>query len=78
MADALDRVAQQDPDDVEGLLAGVENLIKEKWDWALPRSLLIKSYASSQLNFKGAVEFEKLFNTRWPQGGNAFASNTLH
>jgi len=60
------------------LLAGVENLIKEKWDWALPRPLLMKSYASSQLNFKGAVEFAKLFNTRWLHGGNTFESTTVH
>lgn len=78
VADALEQVAKLDPDDVEGLLAGVENLIKEKWDWALPRPLLMKSYASSQLNFKGAVEFAKLFNTRWLHGGNTFESTTVH
>jgi ATP-dependent Lhr-like helicase len=78
VADALARVAELDPDDIEALLDGVENLIKEKWDWALPRSLLMKSYASSQLNFKGAVEFARLFTTRWLHGGNAFESTTVH
>ncbi len=78
VADALERVAELDPDDIEGLLVGVENLFKEKWDWALPRPLLMKSYASSHLNFKGAVEFAKLFNTRWLHGGNAFESITVH
>lgn len=78
VADALAKIAELDPDDIESLLEGVENLIKEKWDWALPRSLLMKSYASSQLNFKGAVEFAKLFSTRWLHGGSTFESKTVH
>lgn len=78
VADALAKIAELDPDDIEALLEGVENLIKEKWDWALPRSLLMKSYASSQLNFKGAIEFAKLFSTRLLHGGNAFESTTVH
>jgi ATP-dependent Lhr-like helicase len=78
VADGLAKVAALDPEDVEGLLAGVENLIKEKWDWALPRPLLMKSYASSQLNLQGAIEFAKLFATRWLHGGNAFESTTVH
>jgi ATP-dependent Lhr-like helicase len=78
VADALARIAELDPDDIEVLLEGVENLVKEKWDWALPRSLLMKSYASSQLNFKGAVEFAELFSSRWVHRGNAFESITVH
>jgi ATP-dependent Lhr-like helicase len=78
VGDALARIAELNPDDIESLLEGVENLIREKWDWALPRSLLMKSYASSQLNFKGAVEFATLFSTRWLHGGSTFESTTLH
>ena len=78
VADALARIAELNPEDIESLLEGVENLIKEKWDWALPRSLLMKSYASSQLNFKGAVEFAKLFSIRWLHGGRTFVSTTVH
>jgi len=78
VADALMRVAELDPDDIEALLAGVENLIKEKWDWALPRSLLMKSYASSQLDFAGAVEFAKQFTVQWRHGNSTFKSPTVH
>ncbi|MEN4749892.1 DEAD/DEAH box helicase [Pseudomonas sp. Ps21-P2] len=78
VAEALAKIAELDPDDIESLLEGVENLIKEKWDWALPRSLLMKSYASSQLNFKGAVEFAKLFSARRLHGGSTFESKTVH
>ncbi len=78
VADALAKIAELDPDDLASLLEGVENLIKEKWDWALPRSLLMKSYASSQLNFKGAVEFAKSFSIRWLQGESTFESTTVH
>lgn len=78
VADALAKIAELDPDDIESLLEGVENLIKEKWDWALPRLLLMKSYASSQLNFKGAVEFAKLFSTRRLHGASTFVSTTVH
>lgn len=78
VAEALAKIAEQDPDDIESLLEGVENLIKEKWDWALPRSLLMKSYASSQLNFKGAVEFAKLFSLHQLHGETTFVSTTVH
>jgi ATP-dependent Lhr-like helicase len=78
VADALAKIAELDPDDIEALLEGVENLIREKWDWALPRSLLMKSYATSQLNFKGAVEFAKLFSPLCLQGATAFESTTVH
>ncbi|MEX6666407.1 DEAD/DEAH box helicase [Pseudomonas sp. W2-17] len=78
VAEALAKIAELDPDDIESLLEGVENLIKEKWDWALARSLLMKSYASSRLNFKGAVEFATLFSTRWLHGGSTIQSTTLH
>ena len=39
---------------VEVLLADVENLQRQKWDWALPPELLRQSYASLSLNIEGA------------------------
>lgn len=78
VADALAKIAELDPDDIEALLEGVENLVREKWDWALPRLLLMKSYASSQLNFKGAVEFAKCFSMRRLHGDTTLSSTTVH
>ncbi|GAB7529596.1 DEAD/DEAH box helicase [Pseudomonas sp. 3A(2025)] len=52
---ALREVAQLDASDVETLLHEVKNLYREKWDWALPESLLIKSFASSQMDLSGAI-----------------------
>lgn len=53
----LREVAQLDAADIEPLLRDVKNLKREKWDWILPESLLIKSFASSQLDFSGAIRF---------------------
>lgn len=36
------------------LLEGADNLVQEKWDWALPLPLLQQSYASLKLNIAGA------------------------
>ena len=48
-------VGQMDISDVEPILESVENMMREKWDWALPRSLLMKSFASSHLDLQAAV-----------------------
>ncbi|RMR24870.1 DEAD/DEAH box helicase [Pseudomonas amygdali pv. ulmi] len=56
---ALGRIAELDATDVEPLLKDVKNLIREKWDWALPNSLLIKSFASSQLDIPNAIALAK-------------------
>jgi ATP-dependent Lhr-like helicase len=40
---------------LDDLLANAKNLQQEKWDWALPKSLLFKSYASSWLEMDGAL-----------------------
>jgi len=53
---ALRVVGQMDIADVEPILEHVRNMIREKWDWALPRPLLIKSFASSHLDLAAAVE----------------------
>ena len=56
---ALAQVAALDASDLETLLADVENMRREKWDWALPESLLMKSYASISLDFETAIGFAK-------------------
>jgi ATP-dependent Lhr-like helicase len=40
--------------DLLGMLRDVENLGQSKWDWALPRELLVQSYASMSLDIAGA------------------------
>ncbi|KPY92460.1 hypothetical protein ALO43_200348 [Pseudomonas tremae] len=59
MLTALGRIAELDATNVEPLLKDVKNLIREKWDWALPNSLLIKSFASSQLDIPNAIALAK-------------------
>ncbi|RMO79211.1 hypothetical protein ALQ34_200014 [Pseudomonas syringae pv. maculicola] len=67
---ALGRIAELDANDVEPLLKDVKNLIREKWDWALPKSLLIKSFASSQLDIPKAIALAKVLIIAEPnQGG---------
>jgi ATP-dependent Lhr-like helicase len=38
------------------LLSDARGLLREKWDWALPEGLLMRSYAASLLDFDGARE----------------------
>ncbi|BBP77038.1 ATP-dependent helicase [Pseudomonas sp. Ost2] len=59
---ALRVVGQMDISDVEPILENVENMIREKWDWALPRSLLMKSFASSHLDLQAAVDTAQLLS----------------
>ena len=56
---ALGRVAALDASDLKTLLANVENMQREKWDWALPESLLMKSFASISLDIETAIGFAK-------------------
>jgi ATP-dependent Lhr-like helicase len=46
-----------DPSDLDSTLADVENMLREKWDWALPEPLLVKSFASISLDISTAVFF---------------------
>ena len=57
---ALRAVGQIDISNVEPILENVENMIREKWDWALPRPLLMKSFASSHLDLQAAVTTARL------------------
>ncbi|MBK4987608.1 DEAD/DEAH box helicase [Pseudomonas sp. S37] len=56
---ALRTVAQLDVSNLEPILENVENMIREKWDWALPQPLLMRSFASSHLDLQGAVEIAR-------------------
>ncbi|WP_083652070.1 DEAD/DEAH box helicase [Pseudomonas sp. PA27(2017)] len=56
---ALKSIARAEAPRLEDILSGVENLANEKWDWALPKPLLMKSYSSSHLDFSGAIAFAK-------------------
>ncbi|MHC8361602.1 DEAD/DEAH box helicase [Pseudomonas sp. LS2P72] len=54
---ALKAVGSLDPSDLDSTLADVENMLREKWDWALPEPLLVKSFASISLDISTAVFF---------------------
>ncbi len=58
---ALKRVGQLDGTDLKTLLADVKNMRREKWDWALPESLLMKSFASISLDIGTAIAFAEKF-----------------
>ncbi|WP_241192907.1 DEAD/DEAH box helicase [Pseudomonas chlororaphis] len=54
---ALKAVGDLDPSDLDSTLADVKNMLREKWDWALPEPLLVKSFASISLDISTAVLF---------------------
>ncbi|WP_033063388.1 DEAD/DEAH box helicase [Pseudomonas sp. GM48] len=54
---ALKDVGDLDASDLDSILADVENMLREKWDWALPESLLMKSFASISLDISTAIGF---------------------
>ena len=56
LTDACSDIVSLDRVDLLVLLKDVENLGQSKWDWALPRDLLVRSYASSYLDINGAKE----------------------
>lgn len=57
--DALDEIARLEEPEIDELLAQAQNIIREKWDWALPPTLLRKSYASSWLDLRGCCATAK-------------------
>jgi ATP-dependent Lhr-like helicase len=57
--DALGDAAVDEPPPLDILLADVQNLRREKWDWALPDGLLRKAYASQYLDLDEALEWAK-------------------
>ncbi|MBD8792394.1 DEAD/DEAH box helicase [Pseudomonas syringae] len=56
---ALREVARLGITDIELLLRDVKNPNPQKWDWALPEALRVKSFASSQLDLPGAIRTAK-------------------
>ncbi|VVQ10219.1 ATP-dependent RNA helicase DeaD [Pseudomonas fluorescens] len=56
---ALKDVGDLNANDLDSILADVENMLREKWDWALPEQLLMKSFASISLDISTAINFAK-------------------
>jgi ATP-dependent Lhr-like helicase len=54
---AMEEVGRLNAGDLDSILANVENMLREKWDWALPESLLMKSFASVSLDISTAISF---------------------
>lgn len=50
----LREIAGWDGLDEPSVLAEVQNMVQEKWDWVLPPVLLMQSYATMQLDLGGA------------------------
>ena len=57
--DALIDAAIDEPPPLDVLLENVQNLQREKWDWALPDGLLRKAYASHYLDLAEALVWTK-------------------
>jgi ATP-dependent helicase Lhr and Lhr-like helicase len=54
LIDACSDIAELKEIDLLAMLQDVENLGQSKWDWALPRDLLVRSYASMHLDIPAA------------------------
>lgn len=50
----LREIVEWDGIDESNVLADVQNMTQEKWDWVLPPALLMQSYATMQLDLGGA------------------------
>jgi ATP-dependent Lhr-like helicase len=55
--DVLRDTAVDEPPPLDMLLEDVKNLAREKWDWALPDTLLRKAYATQYLDIEEALEW---------------------
>ncbi|MEN8976498.1 hypothetical protein, partial [Acinetobacter baumannii] len=53
----IEKIVSEEVPDSEQLLSNVKNLEFEKWDWALPLSVLNKSFASAALETELAIIF---------------------
>jgi ATP-dependent Lhr-like helicase len=54
LVDACSDIVALDEVDLLAMLKDVGNIGQSKWDWALPRELLVRSYASMHLDVAGA------------------------
>ncbi len=53
----IEKIVSERKPDSEQLLSNVKNLEFEKWDWALPLSVLNKSFASAALEIELSIDF---------------------
>jgi ATP-dependent Lhr-like helicase len=54
LREALVRIATMETPDAAELRLNSATLLQEKWDWALPHPVLVKSFISSRMDFEGA------------------------
>lgn len=54
--DALEEIGELETLDPVALLADAKNILREKWDWALPDEMARRSFASLVLDLEGARE----------------------
>lgn len=57
LLDSLIDASMDEPPSLAVLLADVQNLQREKWDWALPEELLRKTFASLNLDLQEALQW---------------------
>lgn len=62
--DVLRSIGDLDAESAREAVGQVENLGREKWDWALPVSLKLKSFASMNLDIEGAIAFARTHGIR--------------
>ncbi len=72
LKNALADIAQLPELDPVSVLTPAKNLTREKWDWALPESLLRKSFASLHLDLPRAQSFVR----EWMAGHSATISSS--
>lgn len=52
--DALEEISELDELDPVALLADAKNILREKWDWAMPDAMARRSFSSLSLDLAGA------------------------
>ena len=57
LLDAVAKVGEMTDLDPVHVLAEAKNILREKWDWAMPEEILRKSFASLNLDLDGARRF---------------------
>ena len=54
LLDVVARIGEMTDLDPVRILADAKNILREKWDWAMPEELLRRSFASLNLDLDGA------------------------
>lgn len=62
--DALTEIAEMAVLDPVTVLANAKNILREKWDWAMPDGMLKRSFASLNLDLEGARALAKSMTER--------------